>query len=91
MSNVIRFLEAMGQDAALGRLQDAGYAAAVAALGLDDAAREALLRRDAGGLNALLGGRSNVLSLLVPADDDKKDEDDEEKQDEDRPTQVRAA
>jgi hypothetical protein len=46
MTNVIAFLEAMGQDAGKSRLQGEDYAAAVDALGLDDAPRQALLQRD---------------------------------------------
>lgn len=78
MSNVIAFLEAMGQDAAKGQLQGEDYSAAVDALGLDDAPRQALLQRDAGSLNDLLGGRHSVLCALFPADDDNKKDDDQD-------------
>lgn len=86
MSNVIAFLEAMGQDAAKSRLQGEEYVAAVDALGLDDAPRQALLQRDASAIGDLLGGRMKMMCLLFPADgdekkDDKQDEGDEPGQD----------
>lgn len=89
MSELISFLEDLGQGA---RLDDEAYAAAVATLPVDEASRAALLARDPAALARLLGGRSNVLSLLVPAEDDQpKDDEDEESPDDDRETQVRAA
>ena len=80
MSNVIAFLEAMGQDARLGRLQGEQYAAAVDALALDDAPRQALLDRDAGTMGDLLGGRLKMMCLLFPADGDNKKDDEQDDQ-----------
>jgi hypothetical protein len=85
MSNVIAFLEAMGQDARLGRLQGEQYAAAVDALGLDDAPRQALLDRDAGAMGDLLGGRLKMMCLLFPADGDNNKKDDEQDEQPDEP------
>jgi len=68
MSNVIRFLEA------LGRNPDASpqaYATAVQALDVDPEIRDALLRRDRAALDRLLGARHNVMIVLVPAEDDE--------------------
>ena len=45
MSNVIQFLESMGQDAALGSMSPEEYTAAVKALGVDDVAKHALLNQ----------------------------------------------
>ena len=85
MSNVISFLQALGADAAL----DGGYAGAVDALDVGPEMRAALLARDQEAINRLLGGRGNVFSLLVPAeDDDKKDEEGEE---DEQKEQVRVA
>lgn len=75
MSNVIAFLESMGKDASLARLEGEAYVAAVDALGLDDAPRQALLDRDASALADLLGVRLEMMCMLFPADDDKKDDD----------------
>lgn len=88
MSNVISFLQALGADAAL-----AGeYAGAVAALDVDPEMRAALLDRDQDAINRLLGGRGNVFSLLVPAEDDDTPEDSEEPaEDEERKENIRAA
>lgn len=84
MSNVIAFLEAMGQDARLGSLQGEQYVAAVDALGLDGAPRQALLERDAGAMGGLLGGRMKMMCLLFPVDGDnnKKDDDQDDQPDE---------
>ena len=86
MSNVIQFLEKMGKDPAMAKLDQDEYAAAVDALGLDDAPRRALLDRDADSLNGLLGGRHKMVCMLFPADgDDNKKDDDQE--DGDQPDQ----
>lgn len=77
MSNVIAFLEKMGNNAALANQAPEDYAAAVDALGLDDAPRQALLDRDASALNGLLGGRMQMMCLLLPADDEEKKDGDE--------------
>lgn len=79
MSNVIAFLETLGTDARKSKLADGDYAAAVDALGLDDAPRQALLDRDAQALNGLLGGRLQMMCILFPADgDDNKPDDGQE-------------
>ncbi len=85
MSSVITFLEQLGQDPRLaGRSPDA-YAAAVDALGLDNAPRQALLDRDADALNDLLGGRMKMMCFLFPADGDDQKKGDEPDGDEDQP------
>ncbi len=76
MSKVIQFLEALGSDATLAR-SDQMYAAAVANLGLEPAMQDALMRKDTQALNGLLGGRSNVLFLLAPAEDEQRPEGEE--------------
>lgn len=78
MSNVIAFLESMGNNAAQSKLSGDDYVAAVEALCLDDAPRQALLARDATGLNDLLGGRSKMICALFPADQEPQKEGDEE-------------
>ena len=80
MSQLISFLESLGQDARLAKLSGEEYTAAVDSLGLDDQARNALLTRDAGALNDLLGGRPTMICALFPADDDQQKRDDDEPQ-----------
>ncbi|HVR81746.1 MAG TPA: hypothetical protein VHF02_06665 [Luteimonas sp.] len=64
MSNVIRFLEAMGSK----ELSAREYAATVAALGVDGPQRQALLDRDHVALNDLLGGRAKMYCMIVAPD-----------------------
>ena len=64
ISNVIQFLEALGSNAALTKLSAANYAANVAALNVDDAQRQALMDRDQGALNGLLGGRKKMRCMI---------------------------
>jgi hypothetical protein len=87
MSNVIQFLESMGANAAMARLNAADYEAAIAMLDADEEAREALVLRDGSKLNVLLDGRP-VMMCHISAPEDKPqpdqetpdgDEDDEEK------------
>lgn len=68
MSNVIRFLETLGRDAAP---SPEAYARAVQSLNVDADVRDALLRRDRVALDHLLGARHNVMIALVPAEDDE--------------------
>ena len=77
MSNVIAFLEKMGNNAALANQAPEDYAAAVYTLGLDDASRQALLDRDPSALNGLLGGRLEMMCFLFPADGEEKKDGDE--------------
>jgi hypothetical protein len=62
MSNVIQFLETLGKGPILSSGQ---YAAAVAALDVNDSQREALLARDERTLSEMLGGRKKMMCLVV--------------------------
>lgn len=70
MSKVIDFMEALGADAGAAGMDADAYAGMVSGLMLDPALSEALLARDQVRINDLLGGRRNVLSLLVPAEEE---------------------
>ena len=83
MSNVIQFLESMGQDAKLGNMSPDEFTTTVKALDIDDAAQHALLNRDHDALNAFLGGRMKMMMALVPAEDDDKGEDNDKNNDKD--------
>jgi hypothetical protein len=85
MSNVIAFLEKMGNNAALSQQAPHDYAAAVDALGLDDAPRQALLDRDASALNGLLGGRLEMMCFLFPADGEERKDGEEQESEGEQP------
>ncbi|HVR81745.1 MAG TPA: hypothetical protein VHF02_06660 [Luteimonas sp.] len=70
MSNVIRFLEAMGSQ----QLSAAEYAVTVAALEIDAPQRQALLERDQSALNDLLGGRASVFFAICAAEEDEEEQ-----------------
>jgi len=71
MSNVIRFLEAMGRNPGIHGLTAADYAASVALLGIDRAQQQALLDRNPLALNDLLDGRPKMFLLInIPNPDD---------------------
>lgn len=81
MSNVIEFLERLGADASMASLDGQAYEAAVGSVDAADAARDALLARDAGTLGELLGGRPKMVCMLFPADDDQKKDDEQDDND----------
>ncbi len=87
MSNVIRFLESMGNDSSFARLSPAEYAATVALLDVGDSQQRALLDRNHVALNDLLGGRHKVLfAVFAPDDDEKKDDERRENDEPERET-----
>jgi hypothetical protein len=65
MSNVIRFLETMGSNAATARMSAADYLAAVAALDADGSSQRALLARDGGQLVEALNARPFMMCMVV--------------------------
>ena len=75
MSNVVQFLEALARNPKPMSAED--FATAVANAELEPAARQAILSRDADGLNRVLGGRLNVMCLVVPAENDEPQEGEE--------------
>lgn len=70
MSNVIRFLEALGSRPAP---STADYSAIVAGLDLGAAERKALLDQDAVALNELLEGRTKMFCFIVAPDGDEQE------------------
>jgi hypothetical protein len=85
MTSVIAFLDLLGKNPALAHASNEEFTAAVDALDLGEPARQALLARDAAGLNELLGGRSKMICALFPVEDDnKKDEEDQPADDQDQ-------
>ena len=76
MSNIIEFLEKLGQSAPLSDQSEAEFSASIEALELDDAARDALMARNSEALNELLGGRMQMMCLLFPAEGEENKDDD---------------
>jgi hypothetical protein len=68
MSNVIRFLEALGADAGMARMSILEYQAAVAALDLTPESSLALVERDPKRLEADLGARPQMLCVVFAPD-----------------------
>lgn len=64
--SIVQFLETLG--AASNALSAANYAHAVEALGLEDAARDALLLRDVDQINRAVGGRSAMRCFIATPD-----------------------
>jgi hypothetical protein len=79
VSNVIDFLQRLGQDADLRRAPRTALELALAETGIDPALREALLRADQRKLESLLGADTNVCAMSPG----KKEDDEEEEDDED--------
>jgi hypothetical protein len=65
MLNTIRFLETMGANG----VSPADYAAAVAALDVEQSQMVALLQRDHAALSDLLGGRSKMFLAVFSPDE----------------------
>ena len=74
MSNVIGFLERMGQDAQLRHADNNEMELALNRAEIDPNLQTAILNGDQVQLEALLGARTNVVCAIMPG----KEEDDEE-------------
>lgn len=74
MSNVIQFLESMGANAAMARMNAADYEAAIAMLDADQESREALVLRDHSKLNDLLDGRPFMMCMVVAPEEKPQSE-----------------
>jgi hypothetical protein len=82
VSNVIDFLERFGRDADLRHATDDAIADALRNAGIEPQLQAAILNKDQGTLQALLGGDTNVC-CLVHSPDEEEEEDDVEEEDED--------
>ena len=86
MSNVIDFLQRLGQDADLRHAPRAALELALGEADIDPALREALLGADQRKLESLLGADTNVCAMIAPGkkeEDEEEDEDEEDDEDED--------
>lgn len=75
MNNIINLLAILGQENT--DLSDAEIVELANQNGLSEQETEAIIARDHDAINKLLGARTNVCGLLVPAEDDDDDGDDE--------------
>ncbi|MEO8670841.1 MAG: hypothetical protein ABI411_05965 [Tahibacter sp.] len=71
MSNVVAFLEKMGQDARLRHASKGETELALLQGQIDPLVRAAILSKDQRQLEALLGANTNVCCALAPADDEQ--------------------
>jgi len=83
VSNVIDFLERLGGDANLRYASDDAVEAALKLAGIDEAVRAAIVAKDQGALEALLGADTNVCCIVEKPDDEEEEEEDDEDDDED--------
>lgn len=83
MTNAIQMLANMGANASAARMTADQYAAAIAALGADDALTTALLDRDVAAISRSLGGRATMVCMVAPAEEEEQPaQDDQPNQDE---------
>jgi hypothetical protein len=80
VSNVIDFLERLGQDADLCRASGEMLEEALRESGIDPALRAALLANNPRALEALLGAQSNTCCLVWKEDEEPKKEEEEEEE-----------
>ena len=74
MSNVIDFLERLGQDAQLRIATNEQIDEALRNAGIDPALRAAIVSRDQRSLEALLGADSNVCCMIYKEDEEEEEE-----------------
>jgi hypothetical protein len=73
MSNVIGFLETMGQDAGLRNATNNDLALALTRAQIDPELQAAILGKDQARIEALLGATTNVCCVLMPKDDEEEE------------------
>jgi len=78
VSNVIDFLQRLGQDADLRHAPRTALELALAETGIDPALREALLGADQRKLESLLGADTNVCAMISPGKKEEEEEEDED-------------
>jgi hypothetical protein len=83
VSNVIEFLERFGRDAELRHASDEAVNEALKAAGIDPALRLAIVDKDQGALERLLGADTNVCCMINAPDEEEEDDEDDEEEDED--------
>lgn len=85
MSNVINFLERFGADADLRHASEEAVNEALRAAGVDPAVRMAIVGKDQGELERLLGADTNVCCMInAPDEEEEEEEDDGEEEEEEK-------
>lgn len=82
MSNVIDFLERFGSDADLRNASGEAVDEALKAAGIDPALRLAIVGKDQGALERLLGADTNVCCMINAPDEEEEEEDDDDEEEE---------
>jgi hypothetical protein len=83
LSDIIDFLEKMGQECHLRDATDAELAEALEDAGVESVAQAALLSRDPHALETFLGTTPNACCLVDPGHEEEEEEDDDDEDDED--------
>jgi hypothetical protein len=83
MSNVISFLESVGQDAALRHATKDELELAMSKVQIDPALQTAILGKDQQQLEALLGATTNVCCGVFPGKEDDDEAEEEPSKDDD--------
>jgi len=91
MSNVISFLETMGQDAQLRHATSNELELALTDAHISPELQEALLQSDQAQLEALLGARINIVCSVFPGKEDDEEEEESPSQDDDEITFLHVA
>lgn len=86
MSNVIQFLESLGNNSASRLFSSEDYDALIATLDVEVSERQALLDRDRSALNDLLGGRPKMMCLIWSPEEEPMRKDDDQ-QDNEQPAE----
>jgi hypothetical protein len=82
MSNVIRFLESMGANAAMARMSISDYEAAVSFLAADQFQKNSLLERDVKKLKETVNGRDMLFCLVLSPSENEEEQVPEKKDEE---------
>ena len=80
MSNVIDFMERLGQDANLHRAMIEDLEKALHDAGLEPALKDAILGNDRPALEALAGAQGNVCCMIYKEDEEAPEEEEEEEE-----------
>jgi hypothetical protein len=91
MSNVIKFLESLGKDAALRHADSSELELRLSHSGIEPTVQAAILEKDQQRLEALLACSSNVCCGVFPGKEDEEEEEAPLKDDEEIRGSVRAA
>jgi hypothetical protein len=71
MSNVIDFLESMGQDAALRHVTGQNLRQAMNDAKIDPALQAAIIAGDQAKIETLLGAKTNICAMIFPVESDE--------------------